>query len=189
MSKTTFKEAYNSSSSSPGVIQAVHDPYSHDESNCPSMPSLPNTCSTESSTCVSNGTGIRSDPRTKDTVSAQLELDSSPPGILDYEKALQFLFSQAKQDPSAKELCQQIDLNMDPPMQAGILQYLFRLQMIGRIQEWPLLFGPDNSFILYLLKKMSNPDEALKNSINEKIIWDLRQKESETWFKNRKQSK
>ncbi|KAF9996586.1 hypothetical protein BGZ80_003654 [Entomortierella chlamydospora] len=100
---------------------------------------------------------------------------------VDYEGALHFLFSIAKHNPAAKELCNEIDLPMTPPIEAGILQYLFRLQAIGRIEDWPLLFGYGNSFILHLLEKMSKA-EVLNDSENERMIWDLRRKETTDWL-------
>ncbi|KAF8960287.1 hypothetical protein BGZ46_001603 [Entomortierella lignicola] len=114
-------------------------------------------------------------------------LNLSPPSEeVDYEGALCFLFEVARHDPLAKELCQEINLPMKPPIESGVLQYLFRLQAIGRIEDWPILFGNGNSFILYLLKKMSR-DEALEDSENERIIWDLRRKETADWLKCKQQ--
>ncbi|KAG0215273.1 hypothetical protein BGX28_000492 [Mortierella sp. GBA30] len=104
---------------------------------------------------------------------------------LPYEKALDFLFSEAKQDPSAVELCQDIELSMHPPVEAGVLQFLLRLEAIGRIKDWPLLFGKGNTFILYLLNKMMK-DEFPIDSENERMIWDLRRQETAEWYEQKR---
>ncbi|KAF9941550.1 hypothetical protein BGZ67_004617 [Mortierella alpina] len=108
----------------------------------------------------------------------------SPKEELPYKRALDFLFSEARQDAAATQLCQEIELRMAPPMEAGVVQYLFRLQAIGRLSDWPLLFGAGNTFILYLLAKMTMDDFPV-DSENEKMMWDLRCKEAAEWARQR----
>ncbi|KAF9991764.1 hypothetical protein BGZ65_000113, partial [Modicella reniformis] len=101
----------------------------------------------------------------------------------DYDGALQYLFSKATQDPAARDLCREIELKMSPPFRDGVLQCLLRLQAIDRIEEWPVLFGKDNPFILYMLYKISNSEFPVGST--EKTIWDLRRKETTDWLKQR----
>ncbi|CAO3566402.1 unnamed protein product [Mortierella alpina] len=113
-------------------------------------------------------------------------LASGPPKEeLPYKRALDFLFSDAKQSVAAVRLCREIELRMEPPVEAGVVQYVFRLQAIGRISDWPLLFGAGNSFVLYLLEKMTM-DNFPADSENERMIWELRRKEAAEWAKQRR---
>ncbi|KAF9966031.1 hypothetical protein BGZ70_003481 [Mortierella alpina] len=143
-----------------GLIQPMHAPFSYGQGPFPV-----------------NHTGIGS--------ASNGGLASGPPKEeLPYKRALDFLFSDAKQNLAATRLCQEIELRMEPPVEAGVVQYLFRLQAIGRISDWPLLFGAGNSFVLYLLEKMTM-DDFPADSENERMIWELRRKEAAEWAKQR----
>ncbi|GJJ75304.1 hypothetical protein EMPS_07662 [Entomortierella parvispora] len=107
-----------------------------------------------------------------------------PEPVVDYVGALQYLFSQAKESEVARELCNEIELSLEPPVEAGVLQYLFRMKAIGRLQDWPLLFGEGNSFIVYLLQKMEK-DEFPAANVNERTIWNDRRRETTEWVKER----
>lgn len=112
-------------------------------------------------------------------------LSAGPPEpVVDYVGALQYLFSHTKESGAARELCSEIELSLEPPVEAGVLQYLFRMQAIGRLQDWPLLFGEGNSFIVYLLQKMEK-DEFPAASVNERTIWNDRRREAAEWLKER----
>jgi len=112
-------------------------------------------------------------------------LSAGPPdAVVDYVGALQYLFSRAKESEVARELCNEIELSLEPPVEAGVLQYLFRMKAIGRLHDWPLLFGEGNSFIVYLLQKMEK-DEFPAASVNERTIWNDRRRETAEWVKER----
>ena len=134
---------------------------------------------------LSYGQGPFSANHTSTGIASNSGLPSGPPKEeLPYKRTLDFLFSEAKQDAAATKLCQEIGLRMEPPVEAGVVQYLFRLQAIDRISDWPLLFGAGNSFILYLLEKMTMHDFPV-DSENERMIWELRRKEAADWAKLR----
>ncbi|KAG0051876.1 hypothetical protein BGZ83_003239 [Gryganskiella cystojenkinii] len=117
--------------------------------------------------------------------SSAIMMTSGPPGqSLDYTGALQYLFSQAKESVISKALCEEIELSMAPPIEIGVVSYLYRLQAVGRLQDWPLLFGEGNSFILYLLNKMEK-DEFPPGSLNERTIWNDRRRETVQWVQER----
>jgi hypothetical protein len=120
------------------------------------------------------------------SAAAVAALSAGPPEpVVNYVGAVHYLFSQAKQDPAAIELCHEIELDLEPPVVAGVLLYLFRLQAIGRLQDWPLLFGEENSFILYLIQKMEKDYEFPTASVNERTIWNDRRRETAEWVKER----
>ncbi|KAG0222281.1 hypothetical protein BGW41_006080, partial [Actinomortierella wolfii] len=70
--------------------------------------------------------------------------------------ALSHLFEMAVRHPEAVALCKAIKLPMVPPLDQGVIVYLLRLEAIGRLDEWPLLFGAKNEFVLYLLDKIAH---------------------------------
>ncbi|KAF9082834.1 hypothetical protein BGX29_001667 [Mortierella sp. GBA35] len=114
----------------------------------------------------------------------QHNISPTPPKeILDYAGALEFLFKTAILNSAAEDLCQDIELPMEPPLDSGVLSYLFRLEAIGRLEEWPLLFGEGNSFVVYLVHKMSAEFEFPEDSENERMVWEQRRKETATWLK------
>ncbi|KAF9365136.1 hypothetical protein BGX34_011265 [Mortierella sp. NVP85] len=104
---------------------------------------------------------------------------------VNHDRAIQYLFTIATQDPAARALCREIDLKMSPPFRDGVLQCLLRLLALGRIEEWPLLFGKDNPFILHMLERISK-SEFSAGCGTEKMIWDLRRKETADWRQRRK---
>lgn len=104
---------------------------------------------------------------------------------MNYDRALQYLFSRATQDPAARDLCREIELEMSPPFRDGVLQCLLRLQAIGRTEEWPVLFGKNNPFILHMLKRICK-NEFSAGCDTEKMTWDLRRKETADWLKQRR---
>ncbi|KAF9280062.1 hypothetical protein BGZ88_012405 [Linnemannia elongata] len=101
-----------------------------------------------------------------------------PTETLNFEGAFENLFKLAKFDPAAVALCKDIDLPMVPPFDAGLLSYLLRLEAIGRLNEWPCLFGQGNSLVLHLIDKMEGRVVFPEDSENERVIWDQRRKES-----------
>lgn len=108
-----------------------------------------------------------------------------PTETLNFEGAFENLFKLAKFDPAAVALCKDIDLPMVPPFDAGLLSYLLRLEAIGRLNEWPCLFGQGNSFVLHLIDKMEGRVVFPEDSENERVIWDQRRKESSAWLKTK----
>ncbi|KAG0297715.1 hypothetical protein BGZ97_004242 [Linnemannia gamsii] len=106
-----------------------------------------------------------------------------PTETFNFEGAFEHLFKLAKFDPTAVALCKDIDLPMVPPFDAGLLSYLLRLEAIGRLNEWPCLFGQGNSFVMHLIDKMHGRVEFPEDSENEKAIWDQRRKETGAWLK------
>ncbi|KAF8925577.1 hypothetical protein BGZ47_003174 [Haplosporangium gracile] len=108
-----------------------------------------------------------------------------PTEILNFEDAFEYLFKLAKFDPSAVALCKDIGLPMVPPFDAGLLSYLLRLEAIGRLNEWPCLFGQGNSFVTHMIDKMQGRVVFPEDSKNERVIWDQRRKETNDWFKAR----
>ncbi|KAF9149994.1 hypothetical protein BG015_008184 [Linnemannia schmuckeri] len=103
-----------------------------------------------------------------------------PTGSLNFEAAFEYLFKLAKCDPAAVALCKDIDLPMVPPFDAGLLSYLLRLEAIGRLNEWPCLFGQGTSFVIHLIDKMQGRIMFPEDSENEKVIWDQRRKGTST---------
>ncbi|KAF9297651.1 hypothetical protein BGZ74_009737 [Mortierella antarctica] len=116
-----------------------------------------------------------------ETLSASLD---PPKDVYDYEGALNYLFNESQENPAAKKLCSEIGLMPAPPIEAGVLLYLLRMESIGRIAEWPLLFGTDNSFILYMLNKMDGENFAA-DSETERSVWEMRRAETAEWLKQR----
>ncbi|KAF9549625.1 hypothetical protein EC957_003161 [Mortierella hygrophila] len=106
-----------------------------------------------------------------------------PTETLNFEGAFENLFKLAKFDPTAVALCKDIDLPMIPPFHAGLLSYLLRLEALGRLNDWPCLFGQGNSFVLHLIDKMQGRVVFPEDSENEKVIWDKRRKETSAWLK------
>lgn len=114
-----------------------------------------------------------------ETLSASLD---PPKDVYNYEGALNYLFNKSQENPTAKKLCSEIGLMPAPPIEAGVLLYLLRMESIGRIADWPLLFGTDNSFILYMLNKM-NGENFAADSETERSVWEMRRAETAEWLK------
>ncbi|KAF9183264.1 hypothetical protein BGZ51_004153 [Haplosporangium sp. Z 767] len=145
-----------------GLIQPLHTSFEYGQSS---------RATSTASNIAANGTNTTLCP--------------NPPKVeLDYNGALGFLSSEARQNPAARQLCEEVGLTMEPPFEAGVLQYLFRLEAINRLEDWPLLFGKNNSFILYLLDKMAK-NEFPADSENEKMIWEMRRRETAEWQRDR----
>ncbi|KAF9128331.1 hypothetical protein BGW39_005172 [Mortierella sp. 14UC] len=113
-------------------------------------------------------------------------INPDPPSQhLDYDGAFKFLFELAKHDPIAVALCQDLELPMIPPFDAGLLSYLLRLEAMGRLNEWPRLFGQGNSFVGHLIDKMQERVVFPKDSENERVVWEQRRRETSVWAKTR----
>ncbi|KAF9158019.1 hypothetical protein DFQ26_008073 [Actinomortierella ambigua] len=105
------------------------------------------------------------------------------PRVNDHDpySALSHLFQVAVKDPDAVMLCGMIDMPMTPPVDQGVITYLLRLEAIGRLSEWPRLFGQGNAFVLHLLDKLTN-NRFLASELG---LYEDRRRETMIWRANK----